>query len=267
MQMNEYRTDLFEVFPWNKNFETGHLTIDEQHKKLVNMLNILARTLVNEDPVEVNEAIEELRKYAELHFSEEEEIWSEVLDGEDYWLTSHQISHSTFLPKVLDFKTKKKEQSLTDAVEGIVKFLIRWLAFHIIDNDKRLAFVVDGTNKGMDIHAAKSYADKKMGGSMRVLIETILNMYDRLSTSAIAMLREKSARIRAEDALQEAKTELKILEGILPICAHCKKIRNQSGHWDRLEDFFVGHTSATFSHTICPCCAEEHYPEFKLNCS
>ena len=257
-------TDLFEVFPWNKNFETGHATIDDQHKKLVQLLNQLARTLVHEEPVRVNQAFSELAEYAEYHFTEEENIWSEFLDAEDYWLASHQISHAAFLPKVIEFKSKESEKTLSNAVEDIVKFLIRWLAFHIIDNDKRMAIAIEEIKAGIEVAEAKATADKKMSGSMRILIETILNMYDGLSSSAMAMMREKNARIKAEKALQEAQAELKILEGILPICAHCKKIRNERGNWDQLESYISDNSQATFSHSVCPACVKKHYPEYKL---
>jgi tetratricopeptide (TPR) repeat protein len=61
--------------------------------------------------------------------------------------------------------------------------------------------------------------------------------------------------------LQETLREVRTLSGLLPICAKCKKIRDDDGYWQQLEGYISKHTSATFSHGICPPCAEELYPE------
>lgn len=67
------------------------------------------------------------------------------------------------------------------------------------------------------------------------------------------------ARINRE--LQDQMNEVKMLSGLLPICAHCKKIRDDAGYWNQLEGYISKHSEATFSHGICPECVEELYPE------
>ena len=52
---------------------------------------------------------------------------------------------------------------------------------------------------------------------------------------------------------------VKVLEGLVPICAHCKNIRNESGEWERLEKYITRRSEAEFSHGICPACSEKHY--------
>ena len=61
--------------------------------------------------------------------------------------------------------------------------------------------------------------------------------------------------------LHEATEKIKILKGFLPICSHCKKIRNDDGYWQQLENYISEHSAAVFSHGICPTCLEEHYSE------
>lgn len=61
--------------------------------------------------------------------------------------------------------------------------------------------------------------------------------------------------------LQKAIAEVKTLRGVVPICSHCKKIRNDKGSWDQLEAYIRKHSEAEFSHGICPDCLETHYPE------
>ena len=77
-------------------------------------------------------------------------------------------------------------------------------------------------------------------------------------------MRKKSEILREEviQNLQSALNEIKVLKGILPICMHCKKIRDDSGYWNQLEHYIVSHSHADFSHGICPGCMEKHYPQY-----
>jgi hypothetical protein len=55
--------------------------------------------------------------------------------------------------------------------------------------------------------------------------------------------------------------QVKVLEGLLPICAFCKNIRNDAGEWERMEGYISRRSEAEFSHGICPSCTETHYPD------
>jgi len=61
--------------------------------------------------------------------------------------------------------------------------------------------------------------------------------------------------------LEKALAEVKTLRGILPICSFCKKIRDDSGDWKQVEVYVRERSSADFSHSVCPDCMKEHYPE------
>jgi len=63
--------------------------------------------------------------------------------------------------------------------------------------------------------------------------------------------------VELKDALREVKT----LNSLLPICASCKKIRDDSGYWNQIESYISDHSEAEFSHSICPKCAKKLYPE------
>jgi len=69
---------------------------------------------------------------------------------------------------------------------------------------------------------------------------------------------EKEALIRE---LQKALAEIKTLSGFLPICANCKKIRDDKGYWQQIEQYISAHSEAKFSHSICQECAKILYPE------
>ncbi|MCG8638930.1 MAG: hypothetical protein MI862_04310 [Desulfobacterales bacterium] len=64
-----------------------------------------------------------------------------------------------------------------------------------------------------------------------------------------------------KESLEQALSEVKILSGLLPICSSCKKIRDDRGYWNQIESYINLHSDATFSHGICPNCAERLYPD------
>jgi hypothetical protein len=62
--------------------------------------------------------------------------------------------------------------------------------------------------------------------------------------------------------LETSRQELEALRRLLPICAHCKKIRDDKGFWEAVEAYFTKHNHVDFTHSICPECLNKHYPEF-----
>jgi CheY-like chemotaxis protein len=79
----------------------------------------------------------------------------------------------------------------------------------------------------------------------------------------IRAVRYAIERKRVEMELQKASDQIKTLRGIVPICAKCKKIRDDQGYWEQVEVYVRDHTEAQFTHGICPECMEQCYPEFK----
>ncbi|HSN03949.1 MAG TPA: response regulator [Nitrospira sp.] len=71
--------------------------------------------------------------------------------------------------------------------------------------------------------------------------------------------RERELR-RSNEDLQRALKEVKVLRGLIPICASCKKIRNDGGLWQQLEEYLSDHSEAEFSHGLCHPCIKKLYP-------
>lgn len=76
---------------------------------------------------------------------------------------------------------------------------------------------------------------------------------------------QQAALQRANDELEirvdDAIKKLKILRGFLPICAHCKNIRDEQGYWHAVEDYVASRSEVNFSHGICPICFKQLYPD------
>lgn len=198
--MSDKMTNIFEVFPWNDNFETKIPLIDEQHKELVLLLNKLASHLANQaDALELNSVFDELADYADYHFKSEEMIWKKYF-SEDAWYAEHEKTHHSFIAKVLALKAEC--QPLDVVISDIIRFLTHWLAYHILNTDRRMAITVLAIDSGMSMQQAKNHSDITMSDSIEALIDTVMMMYDSLSTRTMELMREKTARLRAEAALK-----------------------------------------------------------------
>ncbi len=81
----------------------------------------------------------------------------------------------------------------------------------------------------------------------------------------LAKHREARARSELESSLnelREARDQVMTLSGLLPICANCKKVRDDKGYWQQIEYYVSHHSDARFSHGLCPECIEALYPEY-----
>lgn len=106
------------------------------------------------------------------------------------------------------------------------------------------------------------------GGEMwKVLFNRGLALFAIWVTAGLTLQRKiaEEKRISAMNDHAKALQDLKVLQGLLPICAHCKKIRDDGGSWNRLEKYITNHSEAVFSHGICPTCVKELYPDLMQN--
>jgi len=79
----------------------------------------------------------------------------------------------------------------------------------------------------------------------------------------VTELKETAQQLAEEkEQLKAALSEIKTLKEILPICSYCRKIRDDEGLWQRLDEYVMKHTDSSFSHSICKDCAKEHFPQY-----
>ena len=98
-----------------------------------------------------------------------------------------------------------------------------------------------------------------------ILIGVQTALYDHPVGHAIAAVVVTAAMvitlITGAAALDRAEAERKTLSGLLPICSHCKRIRDDAGYWSQVESYVSKYSEAEFSHSLCPSCLLEFYPE------
>jgi phosphoserine phosphatase RsbU/P len=116
----------------------------------------------------------------------------------------------------------------------------------ILTSRTQKEFLIQGLESGADDYLTKPFDRQELKA--------------RLATGKrIVELQQELVKIQKEQKkliheLQTALDNVKTLGGLLPICAWCKKIRNDQGYWDRIEDYLDSHTDAELSHGICPEC-------------
>ncbi len=92
----------------------------------------------------------------------------------------------------------------------------------------------------------------------RLNMEQLEQLVGQRTEELNATLGERNKAIKE---LQSALDRIKVLSGLVPICANCKKIRDDKGYWNQIEEYIIAHSDAEFSHGICPECIKELYPD------
>ena len=134
--------------------------------------------------------------------------------------------------------------------------------------DEFAPFIVNGSAV-QDIHGTMV---RKDGSRLPVLVSAVAirDAEGRLRHIRGALMdRTEAARTQEElettvGELEKAIASIRTLTGLLPICASCKKIRDDTGYWDRVESYISKHTEAQFSHGMCPDCFSRFYPDVPL---
>lgn len=91
-----------------------------------------------------------------------------------------------------------------------------------------------------------------------------MQILDLLFSSFETAIQKNQELQQANRKLKETLDTVQKLQGLIPICANCKKIRDDKGYWQQVEDYIVKHSDADFTHSICPDCTTVLYPDVKI---
>ncbi len=186
-------------------------------------------------------------------------------------------------------KAKLKNLMKNRFVWGIVGLYIIWIAYTIFQDDSgkvswlpsdTLMPLVDVTIGGIlftSIVTLGAYRFGKIGGSIVGLLALPVLVWcerDRVTQADvlleiaivvfanIILILAVSEFVKEKKKLEKALAEVKTLSGLLPMCASCKKIRDDKGYWNAVEQYIGERTDTKFSHGICPDCMKKLYPEY-----
>lgn len=90
----------------------------------------------------------------------------------------------------------------------------------------------------------------------------IATVFGELAAIALVNSRHIDLLNEKNEALERALSEIKTLRSILPMCSHCRKVRDDEGVWERLDAYVSDHTDTRFSHGLCPDCLRKLYPDY-----
>ncbi len=112
-----------------------------------------------------------------------------------------------------------------------------------------------GLSTGADGYIVKPISNKELVARVQAM--------ERIKRAEDALREKEKQQEKLILELQAALAEIKTLKGFIPICAWCKKIRDDEGYWNQLEAYISERTDAVFSHGLCPECAEKHRDEIR----
>jgi len=165
-----------ESFHWDAHFETGLAEVDQQHHYLVDLINRfgdLLTQVATVSPGALEEVLNELAAYSQYHFKEEEGLMQRAgIDARHF--DQHQLVHDSFLQEVTRLGQTVLQRS--EAAEPLLKFLIYWLACHILGTDQSMARQLRAIEAGQTPEAA--YLDEKAVNEG--VIEPLLNALNGL---------------------------------------------------------------------------------------
>ena len=152
--------------------------------------------------------------------------------------------------------------------ESFSKFISRESYDKLMNSTKnwnKLSIDVKNTVKVLLEVFCNVYRDESglliVGGRKMLSNEEVFNKMAVLNNEAMNLYRELH---RKNVELENALTKIKTLRGLIPICSSCKNIRDDSGYWEHLETYITHHSDAEFTHSICPKCAKQLYPDLDL---
>ena len=179
-----------DIIPWDDNFCTGLPTVDQQHRRLVDLLNQVATELAySVEQIDLDALFKELIAYTNLHFQSEEAIWQHFFDT-DPVVQTHRKEHTGFFERVQQMMAGTPGQTKATVAEEVLGFLTQWLVAHVLGSDRHLAYVVTALKGGSAMPEAKASAVLQMDEFRHRTFAIILAVYGHLSRNTLALMRE-----------------------------------------------------------------------------
>lgn len=206
-------------FEWGKDFETGNKKIDDQHYSLVQLINEFMKIELTGQEEAYDEILligNKLAEYVKIHFASEEELMETYLIDPRH-VIKHKKIHNDFIKKIDEFTSEKLWYTKSDKLEEIIEFLIRWLAYHILNTDKSLFRQIDYVkNSHMKPEESYDIEAKREESMAEPLLKALKALYS-LVYEKNRELEEKKKNL--EEVVKERTADLVILN---------KKLKNLS---------------------------------------
>lgn len=205
------------AFAWNRRYETGLDIVDEQHKRLVELLNELGKLYAAKASTEeVLRVFDALAAYTVYHFQTEEGLMAEMAVSEGH-RQSHLAAHANFINQVGKARSLLSQDE-TQSLAQLLTFLTRWLVDHILGVDRRMVAEVLALRAHTPPAEACRIADEETADVTSVLLEATTGLYDELAARTheyqranLKLEHEIAERRLAESELQRHRDHLEEL--------------------------------------------------------
>ncbi|MGY8873081.1 MAG: bacteriohemerythrin [Pseudomonadales bacterium] len=202
-------------FQWGDNYKTGLLEVDQQHRRLVDLINQLGDFLSqNElDLDEIEHIFSELVSYTKHHFTDEQNMMARVgIDNRH--LDRHIQSHHDFINELTSLHLRVSPDD-SESAENLLNFLVNWLASHILDTDQNMARQVDLIEKGSSPNDAYEEEERRSHSSTEPLLAALKDLLHQVSArnKELVTLNETLEQkvLERTEALSQANADLKQL--------------------------------------------------------
>lgn len=170
-----------DIFQWDQNFEVGLVDVDQQHQRLVKIMNdfghILAQNEVGSEDIET--VFAELVSYTQYHFEEEEKLSRQA--GVDMrHVENHEHEHQNFLQEI-SLLHHQMAIAKDEAGKELFEFLANWLVFHILGSDKSLARQINAIEAGHSAADAYSLEEKAVDKTAGLLLNSLHKLFQQVA--------------------------------------------------------------------------------------
>lgn len=118
-----------------------------------------------------------------------------------------------------------------------------------------------GSSASVDVYLVPRFYQRGWFAALVVVAIAGVGLGAGLGVHRVRVRRLRARQIELSQRIEEALAHIKVLRGLLPICAWCRRVRDDTGYWTQMETYVREHSHAEFSHGLCPDCLKEHFPE------
>ncbi len=168
-------------FHWDQHFITGLPEIDQQHHRLVDIINKFSNLLARNQLVfsDIKAVFRELFEYAEYHFKEEEGMMCRMGIDQRH-LDGHIEAHQIFLQEITSMQTNISPDNL-QAAQNMIDFLARWLAYHILGSDQNMARQINSIQSGISASEAYKLEERMTDNATEPLLIALKGLFQQVS--------------------------------------------------------------------------------------
>jgi diguanylate cyclase (GGDEF)-like protein/hemerythrin-like metal-binding protein/PAS domain S-box-containing protein len=191
---------LKDVFVWSSRFETGLREVDHQHANLVRMINSLSQLAIEGTTREgLVSLLDELQDYAGYHFKTEEDLMQRHALNRDF-IASHVHAHQSLYEQIRIVRdlTLNPDTTVPAAIGRLLPFLMKWLLFHVLGTDMRMAHEIMALEQGQTPEIAMETALQRQSESLVVVLDALSEITDNL-TRRTMLLQEVNQRLRISE--------------------------------------------------------------------